>query len=76
AEAQSRVLIVSPYLSHKAIEADDLGSLIHARRDNVRVVVAYDRFLNSGRSGIMQSGAAAAIALLQNAGAEIWALNG
>lgn len=75
-EAQSRVLIVSPYLSHKAIEADDLGSLIRTRRNNARVVVAYDRFLNSGRSGMMQSGAAAATALLESAGAELWALNG
>lgn len=75
-EASERVLIVSPYLSNRAIEADDLVSLLETRRDGPRIVVAYDFYLNTGRDRRLQANAARAIAMLRAGGAEVWALNG
>ncbi|MDX3926524.1 MAG: AAA domain-containing protein [Shinella sp.] len=75
-EAREQVLIVSPYLSNRAIEADDLAPLLKSRRDGPRIVVAYDHYLNTGRGGGMLPKAAAAIEMLQTTGVELWPLVG
>jgi len=75
-EANERVLIVSPYLSNKAIEADDLAPLLQARRDGPHIVIAYDCYLNSDHNQRLYPNAAKAIDILRASGAEVWALNG
>lgn len=75
-EASERVLIVSPYLSSRAVEADDLASLLRARRGGPRIVVAYDHYLNSGHDRQLHAKASRAIDILRAGGAEVWALNG
>lgn len=75
-EANQQVLVVSPYLSNLAIEADGLSSLIESRIGGPRIVVAYDRHLNIGRDQRLQPRAAAALEVLAKAGVELWALDG
>ncbi len=75
-DANERLLIVSPYLTGNAIEADGLAPLLDQRRNDLRVVVAYDQFLNTGRDRRLQPGAASAIQALTTAGVELWPLNG
>ncbi|TIQ35099.1 MAG: hypothetical protein E5X48_15220 [Mesorhizobium sp.] len=74
-EANERVLIVSPYLSNKAIEADDLASLLLSRRGGPRIVVAYDHYLNCGDDRrLLLPRTVMAIDILRASGAEVWAL--
>lgn len=75
-EARDQVLIVSPFLSLDAIEADNLGPLLASRKDDVRIVVAYDRHLNADRDHRPLQRAIMAIEALNAAGVELWALDG
>ncbi|TGP20572.1 MULTISPECIES: AAA domain-containing protein [unclassified Mesorhizobium] len=75
-EANERVLVVSPYLSDKAIEADDLASLLLSRRGGPRIVVAYDHYLNCGDDRRLLPRTVMAIDILRASGADVWALNG
>lgn len=75
-EARERVLIVSPYLSDRAIEADGLAALLQSRRGGLRIVIAYDQYLNAGRSGRMFPRAVLALDVLQTTGVELWPLAG
>jgi len=69
-ESRERVLVVSPYLSPYAIEADDVGTLVRrARERGVEVVVAYGRDLKSNPENTAE-----AIERLRNSGAEVVAM--
>lgn len=72
-EAQQQVVIVSPYLSEKALEADDLNTLIGAAvRRGVRVVIYTDSQLDiDQRSGRLKPHAAAAREQLRTCGADL-----
>ena len=69
-EVRERLLVVSPYLTSKAVEADEVPALIrHARNRQVRVVVAYCRDLQQ------EDRAKEAKTWLEEAGAEVLALD-
>jgi hypothetical protein len=68
--ATRRVLIISPFLSHRAIEDDALLPLIRAAaRRGVDVIVAFDVQLNQDLQGQMKAPARQAIDHLTQAGA-------
>lgn len=76
-DARQRVLVVSPYLSFAAISADDLAPVLkRARERDIRVVVAYDKQLNTGRDGRLCKRAAQALDALAVARVETWPLDG
>jgi hypothetical protein len=71
-EATERVLIVSPFLSIRAVENDQLGPSVQAAvRRGVRVVVAFDECFTKGKMEAEK----ARVALVA-AGAEVWCLAG
>lgn len=66
--ARFRVVVVSPFLSKAAIEADDLLGRVHsARHRNVRVKVVSDQALNEGPYTSFPD----CVAALKQAGAEV-----
>jgi hypothetical protein len=66
-ESTKRVLIVSPYLTKNAIQADEIPNVLKAAKERgVRVCIVYSKYLNS-RPDL----AAQAADLLSKAGAEI-----
>jgi phosphatidylserine/phosphatidylglycerophosphate/cardiolipin synthase-like enzyme len=75
-DARERVLVVSPYLSHAAIEADGLAPLLASRKGGARIVVAYDQELNTGRDRRLLPRTTKAIEILSATGVELWPLNG
>ncbi|MDG3442580.1 AAA domain-containing protein [Nitrospirillum amazonense] len=75
-EVRERLLVISPYLSHAAIEADGLAPLLASRRGGPKIVVAYDADLNSGAGQKLYPRAAKALEMLGAAGVELWALTG
>jgi hypothetical protein len=75
-EANERLLIVSPYLSHEAVEADNLVPLLRSRKGSAKIVVAYDRHLNADRDRRPLQRAIMAMEALTAAGVELWALDG
>ena len=74
-QSRRRVLVVSPYLSHAAILADALiPALIDARNRNVRVVIAFDQFLNAAPHGGLKEPAQQALDVLSRIPVELWPL--
>ncbi len=72
-EAQEKLLIVSPFLSINAIEADDL--LVHfdeALKRGVRIVVCYDPHLNEDENGNLYTRAQDVLLVLEQRNVEIW----
>ncbi|WP_316979902.1 AAA domain-containing protein [Shumkonia mesophila] len=75
--ARERLLIVSPFLSDVAINADNLVPLLASRKGGPRIVVAYDKYLNIGRDQRPLPHASLAIeALVGATGVELWELEG
>ena len=73
-EATQRLLVVSPYLTPRAIAADEVAELVRRARDRgVRVVVAYCRDLVQRRA--TEAKTTEARTCLEEAGAEVLALD-
>lgn len=70
--AQRMVLIVSPFITRQAVEADRVDELVAAAvRRGVKVVIVVDNELNRDASGNVKQGALWAKGALERAGARV-----